>query len=238
MVYLYGQIQNGRADETVFSPYIDAMVKKSDNNAASAIIDAVTQTQSSLKNLKDDEYKDWLKKRQQLNNFFQKAGYKDINITQKTYPITDQKIYEPQGADLRMRGDPKSPIRNKITTQQAARLLYEIYDFKSISAPYSEKMANWLSIDAPTRIEKREQQDPNVFNPVRGYFSESLPTDVYIGSKAGWTSGSRQEAAYIATRNGATYILVVFAEDRAYAYDWKIFPKISELVLKRMTNTN
>jgi beta-lactamase class A len=238
MVYLYGQIQNSRADETVFLPYIDAMIKKSDNNAASTIIDSVTQTETSVKNLKEEDYKDWLQKRNLLNTFFQKAGYEKINISQKTYPITDKKIYEPQGADLRMRGNLQDPIRNKITTQQAARLLYEIYDFKAISPAYSERMANWLSIDAATRIEKREQQDPNVFNPVRGYFSESLPTDVYFGGKAGWTSGSRQEAAYIATRDGATYILVVFAEDRAYAYDWKIFPKISELVFKRMTKTN
>ncbi|EAW46753.1 hypothetical protein PN465_15450 [Nodularia spumigena CS-584] len=97
-------------------------------------------------------------------------------------------------------------------------------------------MADWLSIDAATRIEKRKEQNPNVFNPVRGFFSESLPTDVYFGGKAGWTSGSRQEAAYIATRDGsAAYILVVFGEDRAYAYDWKIFPKISNLVLERMS---
>ncbi|MEA5566504.1 serine hydrolase [Anabaena sp. UHCC 0399] len=237
MVYLYGQIQNGRADEIAFTPYIDAMVKKSDNNAASTVIDAVTQTEFT-KDLKEENYQNWLKKRNQLNIFFQKAGYNKININQKTYPITDKKIYEPQGADLRMRGDPKDPIRNKITTQQAARILYEIYSSQAISPLYSEKMANWLSIDAETRIEKREQQDPNVFNPVRGYFSESLPTDVYFGGKAGWTSASRQEAAYIATRDGATYILVVFAEDRAYAYDWKIFPKISDLVFKRMTNTN
>ena len=30
-------------------------------------------------------------------------------------------------------------------------------------------------------------------------------------------------------------ILVIFAEDRAYAYDWKIFPQISSLVFDRMT---
>ena len=41
---------------------------------------------------------------------------------------------------------------------------------------------------------------------------------VYFGSKAVWTSGSRQEAAYIATPDGkAAYILVLFAEDRVYA---------------------
>ncbi|MBD2771570.1 hypothetical protein [Iningainema tapete] len=58
-----------------------------------------------------------------------------------------------------------------------------------------------------------------------------------MASKSSWTSGSRQEAAYISTPDGKTaYILVVFAEDRAYAYDWEIFPQISRLVFNRMTN--
>ncbi|MBE9104981.1 serine hydrolase [Nostoc cf. edaphicum LEGE 07299] len=236
MVYLYGQIKNGMWNEANFVPQINEMIKRSDNNAASNILDAITQTESG-KNVEGKDYQTWLSNRKKINLFFQKAGYEKINITQKTYPITDKKIYEPQGFDLKMRGDPNNPIRNKITTMQAARLLYEISDNQAISPDYSQKMAQWLSIDPATRIEKRDQQNPDEFNPVRGYLSESLPTDVYVGSKAGWTSGSRQEAAYIATLDGkAAYILVVFAEDRAYAYDWKIFPEISHLVFDRMTN--
>lgn len=236
MVYLYAQIEKGIWNEADFGQTINDMIKRSDNNSASYILDATTQTQSS-KNLSDKEYQDWLNHRQQVNRFFQKAGYEKININQKTFPITYQKIYEPEGADLRMRGNPQDPIRNKITTYQAARLLYEIYTQQAVNQFYSQKMINLLSIDAATRIAKRDQQDPNEFNPVRGYFSESLPTDVDYGGKAGWTSGSRQEAAHIVTRDGKTaYILVVFGEDRAYAYNYKIFPKISELVFQRMRN--
>jgi len=238
MVYLYAEIQNGIWNEADFMPYLNDMIKKSDNNAASTILDAITQTESG-KSLAGKDYDNWLKNRKGVNRFFQKAGYEKINVSQKTFPITNKKIYEPQGADLKMRGNPIDPIRNKITTQQAARLLYEIYEGQAISQIYSQKMSNWLSIDPASRIEKREQQNPDQFNPVRGYFSQSLPTNVYFGGKAGWTSNSRQEAAYIATPDGkAAYILVVFAEDRAYAYNWKIFPKISNLVFERLTNSN
>jgi beta-lactamase class A len=237
MVYLYAQIQLGMWNEADFAPYINDMIKRSDNNSSSDILDAITQTESG-KNLEGREYEIWLDKRQQVNRFFQSAGYQNININQKTYPITHKKLYTPQGADLKMRGNPKAPLRNKITTQQAGRLLYEIYTSQAVSQPYSEKMTHWLAIDAATRIEKRNEQNPDEFNPVRGFLSESLPTDVYFGGKAGWTSGTRQEAAYIATRDGATYILVVFGEDRAYAYNWKIFPQISDLVLQRMTKLN
>jgi hypothetical protein len=107
---------------------------------------------------------------------------------------------------------------------------------QAVSPEYSQQMINLLTIDPATRIQKRNLQDPNQFNPVRGFFSQSLPDDIYFAAKAGWTSGSRQEAAYIATQDGRTaYILVIFAEDRSYAYDWKIFPKLSRHVFNRMT---
>jgi beta-lactamase class A len=236
MVYLYAQIEKGLWNEADLKPYLNKMIHSSDNNAASYIIDLITGTQSGSK-LDIKKYETWLNQRWQVNIFFQKAGYEKIDITQKNFPIPDLSFSEPQGRDLQMRGDPKNPIRNKITTQQAARLLSEIYDGQSISQIYSEKMASWLSIDPATRIEKKDDQNPNEFNPVRGYFSESLPTNVNFGGKAGWTSNTRQEAAYIARPDGkAAYILVVFAEDRTYAYDWKIFPQMSRLVYDRMIN--
>jgi len=236
MVDLYAQIENGIWNESDFISYLNGMIKKSDNNAASVVLDSITDTVSG-KYLKGKEYEIWLNKRKQVNTFFQQAEYEKINISQKAFPITNLKIYEPQGSDLTMRGDPKAPIRNQITTQQAARLLYEITEGQAVSAVASQKMANWLSIDSATRIEKKAQHDPNEFNPVRGYLSESLPTDVFFAGKAGWTSNSRQEAAYIATKDGkAAYILVIFAEDRSYAYDWTIFPQISRLVFERMKN--
>ncbi len=235
MVDLYAQIEKGWLDEAAITPYLNKMIKKSDNEAASYILDRITGTKSGEK-LEGEEYQTWLNKRRQVTRFFREAGYKDINISQKTFPIPYLKLYEPKGRDLEMRGDPKAPIRNKITTQHAARLLYEIYEGQAVSPVYSQKMADLLTIDSATRVLNKEQQSSAQFNPVRGFLSQSLPTDVYFAAKAGWTSGSRQEAAYIATLDGkAAYILVIFADDRAYAYDWKIFPQMSRLVFERMT---
>ncbi|MDY7013091.1 MAG: serine hydrolase [Cyanobacteriota bacterium] len=134
------------------------------------------------------------------------------------------------------RGNPEQPIRNQISTQQASRLLYEIFTGQAVSQEASQNMMNLLAIDTATRLKNRTPQDPNVFNPVHGFMSQSLPDDVYFAAKAGWTSGSRQETAYIATQDGKTvYILTIFAEDRAYAFDWNIFPEMSRLVFDRMT---
>ncbi|AIE74548.1 Beta-lactamase superfamily protein [Synechocystis sp. PCC 6714] len=68
-------------------------------------------------------------------------------------------------------------------------------------------------------------------------FGESLPTDIEFVSKAGWTSQTRQETAYIATMDGKTkYILTVFAEDPDYSKDKTIFPAISKKVFELMSN--
>lgn len=236
MVYLYALINKGFINEADFTPYLNEMIKNSDNNSASYIFDAITDTKSG-QSLEGKEYETWLNKRIKLNKYFQNAGYENININQKTFPINYLKIYKPQGSDLRMRGNPEKPIRNKITTLHAARLLYEIYDGQAVSPIDSQKMTKLLTIDSQTRILKKDDQNPNEFNPVRGFLSQSLPSHVYFGGKAGWTSGSRQDAAYIATADGkAAYILVIFAEDHTYAYDWKIFPEMSRLVFDRMTN--
>ncbi|NEU75817.1 serine hydrolase [Hassallia byssoidea VB512170] len=236
MVYSYSLIQKNPLREADFTRYLNKMIKNSDNDSASYVVDTITGTESG-NDFQGEEYENWLQKRNQLNKYFQQAGYTNINLNQKVFPINYLNISEPQGAELKMRGNPEKPIRNKMTTQHAARLLYEIYDGQAISPDYSGKMINLLRIDSQTRNLKKDDQNPNEFNPVRGFFSEPLPSNIDFGGKAGWTSNTRQEAAYIATPDGkAAYILVVFAEDRAYAYDWKIFPQISSMIFERMTN--
>ncbi|MEM7578649.1 MAG: serine hydrolase [Cyanobacteria bacterium P01_A01_bin.80] len=235
MVNLYAQIEKGILLEAEFPIYLDSMIKKSDNEAASYIIDRITNTKYK-QNIQGEEYKIWENRRLKINQYFQKAGYDNINLSQKTFPIPSLNLSRPKGSELKLRNNPQKLIRNQISTQQVARLLYEIHTNQSISEKYSSKMANLLTIDSETRNIRRHDKNPNEFNPVRGFLSASLPDNVNFKGKAGWTSGSRNDAAIITTPNGKTYILVVFAQDRAYAYDWQIFPEISQLVFNRMTN--
>ena len=236
MVYLYAQIEKGILSEAEFTQYLDSMIKKSDNEAGSYIVDRITKTQYR-KNLNSKEYKNWSKKRLQINKYFQKAGYDKINVSQKTFPIPSLKLSRPKGSELKLIVNSQKQIFNKISTKQVARLLYEIYKNKSISAIYSQKMAKILTIDSITRNLKKDDKNLNEFNPVRGFLSEPLPDNIHFMGKAGWTSSHRNDAAIIATPDAKTaYILVVFAENKAYASNWKIFPKISRLVFNRMIN--
>ena len=234
MVNLYAQIEKGILSEAEFPEYLDSMIQKSDNEAASYIVDRITKTEYK-QNIKGEEYKTWRTKRLKINQYFKKAGYENINVSQKTFPIPSLKLSRAKCSELKLRDNPQKQNRNKISTQQVARLLYEINKNQSVSEKSSSKMARILTIDAETRNIKRHDKNLNEFNPVRGFLSSSLPNKANFKGKAGWTSGSRNDAAIITTPNGKTYILVIFAQDRAYASDWEIFPDISKLVFNRMT---
>ncbi|NET54766.1 MAG: serine hydrolase [Symploca sp. SIO2E6] len=235
MVILYGQLQTGyfQYGETFFND-LHKMIVESDNEASSRIIDIITDTKSGS-NLNNIELKEWIKKRKYANLFFKYSGYKNINITQKTFPIRYLDMDEPEGRDLQMRGDPKAPVRNAITTQQSARLMYEIMTDQAVSRQASQAMKGLLIRELKPEAWIHLNPNDGEFNPVRAFLGESLPTDIHFLSKAGWTSGSRQEVACIITEDKKTaYILAIIADDRAYSQNGKMFPKISRLVFERM----
>ena len=242
VVMLYSYIEEGKINvNNNLSDQIDKMMSKSDNEAASYIIDLITDTESGAIRSKD-QFKTWRSKRMQLNIFFNKANYSNLNISQKTYPIPYLEDYgkRPKGRELAMRhlGDrnENNPIRNKLTTQHAARLMYEVVTEKAVSPDYSQKIQDHLERNLDPKAWKNI--DPNFeFNPVLAFFGQGLPTEVRFLSKAGWTSNTRQEVAYIETPDQETrYILAIFAEDKGYAQNWEIFPQLSESVFKQMTN--
>ncbi|MEA5576525.1 serine hydrolase [Anabaena sp. UHCC 0451] len=242
MVALEAQINSGLI---LPDPQLDAdlneMILQSDNNASSRIIDRITKAQSLPEKLSKDGFAQWKKQRESVNLFFKKANYQDININQKTFPIPDLKINEPQGTDLQIRGDnPQKPIRNKITTYHAARLMYEILTGQAIGQEYSQKMLGLLTRDLRREAWDFNPPNPDIFNPVDNFFGEGLANEkVEFASKAGWTTSSRQEVAYVVTPDGKTrYILVIFGDDPAYGKSRTIFPEMSKFVFDRMTNSN
>jgi beta-lactamase class A len=234
MVVLYAQLKhNIWESEDDFTPYLSKMIKESDNEAASLIVDLITSTRSSP-TLKEEKFKAWKYKRQQLNRFFRDAGYKKINIIQKTFPIYHINFPEPKGSESQLLGDPIQHW-NKITTRHAARLIYEIcYSKQAVSPEASDKMCKWLKRDLDPKVWQKKLDSG--FNPVWSFFGEGLSnTDAQLYSKAGWTSIARAETATIDTgEQGTTYILAVFSGTSAYADDVQLFPKISRLVYKRM----
>jgi beta-lactamase class A len=213
------------------------MILKSDNNGASQIIDTLTKTKSTTIDLPEKELITQKQQRQNLNAFFQQAGYSEnLNISQKTFPIPQEKMEDPRGFDRQLRGgDPQKPIRNKLTTDDAAKLMYEIVTDRSISPAISQKMQKLLSREIDPKVWKKIPLED--FNPIESFFGEGLPVNKVenIVSKAGWTPMARQEVAFIKSKDGKTrYILAIFGDDAAYGKNKKIFPAISSLVYSQM----
>jgi Beta-lactamase enzyme family len=215
-------------------PAMAKMILKSDNNGASEVLDRITETKSSKTELLQPEFEDKQRKRKSLNEFYQKKGYSpSLNISQKTFPITDENIMEPQGFDKQLRGkDIQQPVRNKITTDDATLLMSEI-----IKNP-NQEMRKLLTRNIDPNFWRKQPPNPIEFNPVESFFGAGLEgLGSKVISKAGWTSASRQEVAYIKSKDGKTeteYILTVFGDSADYAKNKKIFPEISKLVYKEM----
>jgi len=230
MAAFYSAIEKGLITqrESAFKDDLEQMIRVSNNDAASRLLDKITDTKSGGR-LAGEELQTWLKKRTQINTFFQSAGYNDLRISTKNYPIS-YLSQGPIGRDLQLRGDASVPIRNQVTTDQAARLIYEIYTRQAVSSVASRKMAYLLTRDLDPKAWKN---DP--LNSIQGFLGESLPPNIYFGSKVGYTSKSRSEAAFVRTLDDrAIYILVVFGDNPAYSNDATAFPAISRYVFDRL----
>lgn len=233
MVALYAQQDAGfLAPEDISSKDLTRMIQDSDNEPASRIVDQLTATQSTPIPQPSD-YRAWLDRRMWFNRFFERAGYKDINVSQKNFPIPYLGLIEPTGFDKRMQGNNlEQPIRNQITAYQVARLLYEIAEGQAVSSSASRSMLQLLERDLRTNAWQGVED-----NAIEGFLGEGLsPDQVEFASKVGFTTQSRQEVALVRSKDGrVAYILAILAEDSAYANDWKIFPAISQDVFTQMS---
>ena len=60
--------------------------------------------------------------------------------------------------------------------------------------------------------------------------------DAKLFSKAGWTSNSRHDAAYIETPDGLKFVLVIFTEK--HSNEREIIPMIAEKIIKNLGEIN
>ena len=115
--------------------------------------------------------------------------------------------------------------------------MYEIVNAQAVNPEISKKMRKLLTRNIDPGFWKKQPPNPVDFNPVESFFGEGLSSDrsENIVSKAGWTSVSRQEVAFVKSKDGKTrYILAVFGDDSAYGKHKKVFPEISNLVYNQM----
>ncbi len=223
MAALHRWLEDGRIKTT--TPELERglkdMIVDSSNEATQYILDVLTDT-SSGGELPEKDFQIWSYKRNAVNRYFSSHGYQRINVNQKTF------CEDAYGREQQFRNY-KGENRNMLTTNATARLLAEIVLRKAVTPERSGKMLDLLKRDFSGTTTDNDDQ-------AHGFTGIALinrkMTDAKLWSKAGWTSKTRHDVAYIETPDGLKFVLVIFTENMANERD--IIPMIAGKVLDNL----
>lgn len=192
------------------------MIVDSSNEATQYIVDVLTHTTGGFE-LTPKEMTEWQKKRNAVNRYFASLGYTNINVNQKTF------CEDAYGREKVSRG-PNGENRNKLTTDATARLLAEVVTRQAVTPERSEKMMELLKRDYSGTSKDTDDQ-------AHGFTAIALQgvAGARLWSKAGWTSTTRHDAAYLEMPDGSKFVLVTFTTDHANERD--IIPTVARVVI-------
>ncbi len=194
------------------------MIVHSYNEATHYVVDVLTGTTSGPE-LSADEIKIWFEQRNAVNRHFAALGYTGINANKKPWG---------EGPYGRETQAIKSfePKRNMLTTDATARLLTEIATGKADSTKRCEKMLALLKRDPFSTADKDPDNQAKFTGP-------ALPPGAKLWSKAGWTSETRHDAAYIELPDGRKFVLVTFTV--GHANERGIIPAVAKVVIEELS---
>jgi len=192
------------------------MIVDSSNEATQYVLDVLTQTTGGYE-LPPKEMAAWQNKRNAVNRYYAALGFTNINVNQKTF------CEDAYGREKVSRG-PNGENRNKLTTDATARLLSEIVTGRAVNQARSSQMMELLKRDFSGTSKDNDDQG-------HGFTGIALQgmAGAKLWSKAGWTSTTRHDAAYVELPNGAKFVLVTFTTDHANERD--IVPIVARVVI-------
>ena len=193
------------------------MIVLSYNEATSYVIDVITGTTSGYE-LPEVEMKEWSHKRNAINRYFESRGYTNINANQKPWGEG------PYGRERVFVGE-KFTNRNMLTTDATARLLTEIALGKAVSQKRSAEMLQLMERDPFA-----ETTDPD--DQSHGFTGPAVPKGAKLWSKAGWTSQTRHDAAYIEFAKGKKLVLVIFTVN--HSNERELISNLARAIISRL----
>jgi len=192
------------------------MIVDSLNEATGYLVDLLTGTTSGPE-LGPTEMEEWYFKRNAVNRYFASLGYTNINVNRKPW------CEGPYGREMQSVKITRPNHRNWLTTDATARLLTDIVTGQAVSAKRCAEMMDLLKRDpSPDSTDKNVQ--------AHAYTALALPPGAKLWSKAGWTSETRHDAAYVELPNGAKFVLVTFTVD--HANDRDIIPAVAKPIVE------
>jgi len=175
------------------------MIVHSYNEATHYVIDLLTGTTSGPE-LPEAELKAWFYQRNVVNRYFAGLGYRNVIAHKKPW------CEGPYGRESQAI-KAFEPKRNFLSTDAAARLMTEIVSGKCVSAKRSGEMMALLKRDPFSKEKDADSQSK--------FTGSALPEGAKLWSKAGWTSQTRHDCAYVELADGRRFVLVTFTESHA-----------------------
>jgi beta-lactamase class A len=215
-------LEDGKIKETdELKRAVRDMIIDSSNEATQYIVDVLTQTTGGYE-LPAAEMRKWQGKRNRVNHYYASLGYRNINVNQKTF------CEDAYGRERISRG-PNGENRNKLTTDATARLLAEIVTGSAVTPQRSRQMMDLLKRDFAGTSKDVDDQG-------HGFTGIALKEieGARLWSKAGWTSTTRHDAAYIELPDGSKFVLVTFTTD--HANEREIIPTVARFVIEGIKN--
>ena len=199
------------------------MIVDSSNEATQYVLDVVTHTTGGYE-LPPKEMEKWQYARNAVNRYFTSLGYTNINVNQKTF------CEDAYGREKVSRG-PNGENRNKLTTDATARLMMEIATGKAVTPARSQQMMELLKRDYSGTSKDADDQG-------HGFTGIALKDieGARLWSKAGWTSTTRHDVAYIELPDGARFVLATFTTD--HANEREIIPNVARVVIEGLKQGN
>jgi beta-lactamase class A len=193
------------------------MIFDSSNEATQYVVDVITQTTAGYE-LPAKDMEEWQYKRNAVNRYFSGLGYTNINVNQKTF------CEDAYGRERVSRG-PNGENRNKLTTDATARLLMEIVTGKAANPQRTAMMMDLLKREYTGQSNDGDDQG-------RGFTGIALKgiEGARLWSKAGWTSTTRHDVAYVELPDGQKFVLATFTTE--HANEREIIPTVARAVME------
>lgn len=193
------------------------MIVDSSNEATQYVLDVITHTTGGYE-LTPREMEKWQYQRNAVNRYFTSLGYTNINTNQKTF------CEDAYGREQVSRGK-NGENRNKLTTDATARLMMEIATGKTVTPERSAQMMELLKREYVGKSNDADDQG-------HGFTGIALQdiAGAKLWSKAGWTSTTRHDVAYIELPAGQKFVLATFTTD--HANEREIIPSVARVVIE------
>lgn len=193
------------------------MITISSNDATGFVVDSITDTTSGPE-LSGAEWDRWKERRNAVNRFFEKRGYRELNANQKTF------CEDAYGREQAFRDGGKN--RNRMTPNEIVRLFREISQGEIAGPKGTQEMLALLSRDVTgdKPLSEMEPEDARLAG-------HALPAGTRMWAKSGDAYDFHHLVARIVLPAGREFFIAVFT--RGVKTVPEVIPRIYERVAAR-----